>query len=66
MPKEEAIEQLAQLMTYNEGMTGEEPDYVTVWNRIQDLTDYVLCHEPYPGDWEPSEGFKAFLERTKS
>lgn len=66
MTKETARLQLAQLMTYYEGMTGEEPDYETVWNRIQDLTDYVLCHQPDPGEWEPSEGFKAFLKRIES
>ena len=66
MTREAAKEQLAQLMAYNYKMTGEEPDYVTVWERIQDLTDYVFCHEPDPGEWEPSEGFKAFLERIKA
>lgn len=66
MTKEEAREQLALLMACEIHMTGEEPYYVTVWNRIQDLTDYVLCHEPDPGEWEMPEGLKQFLERTNS
>ena len=66
MTKEEAMEQLSQLMAYNYKREGDEPDYATVWNRIQDLTDYVLCHEPDPGEWELPDGFKKFLERTKA
>ena len=66
MTREEARLQLAALMAYIHRMTGEEPDYSPVWNRIQGLTDYVFCHEPDPGEWEMPEGFKKFLERIKA
>ena len=66
MTREEAIDQLAKLMTYEEGMTGEEPDYGTVWTRIQDLTDFIWYRQPDPGEWEPSEGFKKALKEMDS
>ena len=66
MTREEAKEQLVGLMAYNYDMTGSEPDYATVWNSIQDLTDFIWYHQPDPGDWEPSEGFKKAMEEMKS
>lgn len=62
MTREEAKEQLVVLMAYNYDMTGDEPDYATVWNRIQDLTDYVYYHQPDPGEWEMPEGVKKAME----
>ena len=66
MTREEASEQLVGLMAYNYDMTGEEPDYVTVWNRIQDLTDFIWYHMPDPGEWEMPEGVKNAIEEIKS
>ena len=66
MTREEATEQLVGLMAYNYDMTGDEPDYVTVWNRIQDFTDFIWYHQPDPGEWELPEGYKAFLERVRA
>ncbi len=66
MTREEAMDQLCLLMAYNYDMTGEEPDYVTVWNRIQDLTDYIWYHQPDPGEWEIPEGVKKAMEEVHS
>lgn len=66
MTREEASEQLVVLMAYNYGRKGDEPDYATVWNRIQDLTDFIWYHMPDPGEWEMPEGVKKAIEEIKS